>query len=116
MSDSIVSDGKVRFSSVQYPKFANAEPNHPFHSAVFQNLERNVAFRFKKRSVHVRTQFECKRELGSTATVNPTKDIPMCVLASVPPLAILTHRHPTPWMVVVGAGVRRWWLAGGPPQ
>ena len=62
----LLSDGKVRFSSVQHPKFANAEPNHPFRSAVFQNLEWNVAFRFKKHSVHVRTAFECKRELGST--------------------------------------------------
>ena len=61
-----LSDGKVRFSSVQHPKFANAEPNHPFHSAVFQNLERNMAFRFKKHSVHIRMQFERKRELGST--------------------------------------------------
>ena len=60
------SDGKVWFSLVQYPKFANAKPNHPFPLAVFWNLERNVAFRFKKRSVHVRTQFEHKRELGST--------------------------------------------------
>ena len=60
------SDRKVRFSSVQYPKFSNAKPNHPFCSAVFRNLEWNVAFRFKKRLVHVRTQFERKRELGST--------------------------------------------------
>ena len=86
MSDSIVSDGKVRFSLGQYPKFANAELNHLFRLAVFQNLEQNVAFRFKKRSVHVRMQFERKRELGSTATVNPTKDVPVCVLASAPPL------------------------------
>ena len=41
------------------------------------------------------------------------EDVRVYVLASVPPLAVLTHRHPTPGMVVVGAGVRRWWLAGG---
>ena len=60
------SDGKVWFSLVQYPKFVNNEPNHLFHSAVFWNLEQNVAFRFKKHSVHVRTVFKCKRKLGST--------------------------------------------------
>ena len=36
----------------------------------------------------------------------------MYVLASAPPLTILTHCHPTP-MVVVGAGACRWWLVGG---
>ena len=41
------------------------------------------------------------------------EDVRVYVLASVPPLAILTHRHPTPGMVAVGAGVCRWWLAGG---
>ena len=40
------------------------------------------------------------------------EDIWVYVLASGPPLAVLTHCHPTPGMVV-GAGVRRWWLAGG---
>ena len=49
----LASDGKVRFSSVQYPKFANPKPNRLFRSAVFRNLERNVAFRFKKHSVQV---------------------------------------------------------------
>ena len=37
----------------------------------------------------------------------------MYVLASMPPLTILTHCHPTPGMVVVGAGVCHWWLLGG---
>ena len=41
------------------------------------------------------------------------EDIHMYILASVPPLAVLTHCHPTPGMVVVGAGVHCWWLEGG---
>ena len=38
------------------------------------------------------------------------EDIRMYVLTSMSPLTILTHHHPTPGMVVVGAGV---WLVGG---
>ena len=37
----------------------------------------------------------------------------MYVLTSMSPLTVLTHRHPTPGIVVVGAGVHRWWLVGG---
>ena len=41
------------------------------------------------------------------------QDVCVYVLASMPPLAVLTHRHPAPGMVVVGAGVYCWWLVGG---
>ena len=56
----VTSDGKVQFSLVLYPKFANAKWNHPFHSADFLNLEQNVAFGFKKHLVHIQTAFEHK--------------------------------------------------------
>ena len=40
------------------------------------------------------------------------EDIHVYVLASTPPLAVLTHCHPTPGMVVVGTRVHCWWLVG----
>ena len=43
------------------------------------------------------------------------EDVRVYVLASASPLTVLTHRHPTPGMVVVGAGVRPG-AGGGPPQ
>ena len=38
------------------------------------------------------------------------EDICVYILTSVSPLTVLTHHHPTPGMVMVGAGV---WLVGG---
>ena len=43
---------KARFSLVLHPKFANAEWNHWFSSAVFLNLELNVRFSSKAFGSH----------------------------------------------------------------
>jgi hypothetical protein len=43
-----ISDGKVRFSSVQRLFFPNPEPDHRFSSGIFPNLELNHRFRFER--------------------------------------------------------------------